>query len=109
MLKFTDQANEDLSQILAGLVSFRIGSAAEPALTLEHAEDIFDDISNHIQTIPSLPLHQRNTFQGLERYGDYVYSYKRNRTNWYAFYDKAGDDFIVRRISNNWNILLPRL
>lgn len=109
MLVFTPQAIEDLSQILAGLISFRIGGAIEPALTIEHANAIYDEILDHINSISSQPFHQRNTFQSLEKYGDYVYSYKRNRTNWYAFYDKAGDDYIVRRISNNWNILLPRL
>ena len=32
-----------------------------------------------------------------------------NRTNWYAFYDKCEGGFVVNRITNNWNILLPRL
>ena len=109
MLTYTPQAVEDLSQILAGLISFRIGGASIPALTQEHAEQIFDKILDSIGTIPKLPLHYRNTFEGLGRYGEYVYTYKRNRTNWYAFYDIEGNDFIVRRISNNWNILLPRL
>ena len=109
MLKFSAQANEDLSQILAGLISFRIGGASIPALTQEHAEQIFDEITDEILTIPSLSLHFRNTFAGLERYGEFVFTYKRNRTSWYAFYDRSGEDFIVRRITNNWNILLPRL
>jgi len=109
MLKFTPQAIEDLAQILAGLISFRIGSATSPALTQEHAESIYDDIIDHINTIPSSPLHMRNTFEGLQRYGEFVHTYKRNRTNWYAFYDKKGDYFLVNRITNNWNILLPRL
>ncbi len=109
MLRFTPQAIEDLSQILAGLVSFRINKASIPALTQEHAERIYDDILDHIYTIPSVRFSIQNTFEGLERYGKYVYTYRKNRTNWYAFYDKDGNDFIVRRISNNWNILLPRL
>lgn len=109
MLVFTPQAVDDLSHILAGLVSFRIGGATEPALTIDHANTIYDEILDHIYSISSQTFHARNTFQGLEKYGEYVYSYKRNRTNWYAFYDKAGDDYVVRRISNNWNILLPKL
>jgi len=109
MLNFTPQAIEDLSQILAGLISFRIGGATDSALTQEHAMQIYDDILDHINTIPSKKLHQRNTFEGLERYGEFVYTYKRNRTNWYAFYDKIGEDYLANRISNNWNILLPRL
>ena len=109
MLRFTNQANEDLSHILAGLISFRIGGAADPALTLEHAESIFDELTDHFLTIPQIPLHITNTFEGLGRYGKYVYTYKRNRTSWYAFYDIEGNSYIVRRITNNWNILLPRL
>ena len=109
MLIYTQQANEDLSQILAGLISFRINGASIPALSMEHAVSIFDDITDHITAIPTYSLHLRNTFDGLERYGQFVYTYKRNRTNWYAFYDKEGENFIVRRITNNWNILLPRL
>ena len=109
MLIYTQQANEDLSQILAGLISFRINGASIPALATEHAEAVFDDITDHITAIPEYPFHHRNTFEGLERYGQYVYTYKRNRTNWYAFYDKVDDDYIVRRITNNWNVLLPRL
>lgn len=109
MLKYTQQANNDLASILAGLVSFRIGNAIDPSLSQEHAESIFQDIVFAFKMIPSLPYHQRNTFQSLCQYGEFVFSYKRNHTNWYAFYDRAGEDFIVRRITNNWNILLPRL
>ena len=108
MLAYTPQAIDDLSLILAGLISFRIGGASIPALTHEHAEAIYDDILNHIESIPEQPLHFRNNFEGMERYGEYLFTYKRNRTSWYAFYDKEGDDFIVRRISNNWSILLPK-
>lgn len=109
MLKFTQQANEDLARILAGLVSFHIGDAIDPALTEEHANLIFDDIADHINSIDSLVFHRTNTFGGLESYGQYVYTYTRNRTNWYAFYDKCEDGFVVNRITNNWNVLLPRL
>ena len=109
MLVYTPQAIDDLAHILAGLISFRIGGASIPALTQEHAEAIYDDILDNIETIPQQSLHLRNTFEGLECYGEFLFSYKRNRTNWYAFYDKEGDNFIVRCISNNWSILLPRL
>ena len=109
MLRFSQQANEDLARILAGLVSFRIGNAIDPSLTEEHAYSIFDDIAEHIGSIPNNPLHLTNTFAGLEAYGQYVYTYRRNRTNWYAFYDKSGNDYVVNRITNNWNVLLPRL
>ena len=109
MLRFTQQANEDLARILAGLISFRIGDALDPSLTVEHANRIFDDIADHIETIDRLSLHRTNTFGGLESYGQYVYTYHRNRTDWYAFYDRCGDTFIVNRITNNWNVLLPRL
>ena len=110
MLRYTQQANEDLSCILAGLVSFRIGDALDPSLTVEHASQIFDDIAEHIDSIEGLTCHRANTFGGLESYGKYVYTYTRNRTNCYAFYDKCNDgSFVVNRITNNWNILLPRL
>lgn len=110
MLKYTQQANEDLSRILAGLVSFRIGNAIDPSLTEEHANRIFDDIASNIDKIDALTIHRVNTFVGLERYGQYVYTYTRNRTNWYAFYDKCGEgEYVVTRITNNWNVLLPRL
>ena len=109
MLVYTPQAIDDLSHILAGLFSFRIGGASIPALTQEHAESIYDEILKQIETIPTRPLHVRNTFEGLERFGEFVFTYKRNRTNWYAFYDRMDGGFIVNRITNNWNILLPRL
>lgn len=109
MLRFTNQANADLSNILAGLVSFRIGDAELPALAEEHAIRIFDDIADKIATIPLQPIHFPNTFKGLSSYGHYVFTYTRNKTNWYAFYEKVGDDYIVTRITNNWNILLPKL
>lgn len=109
MLKYSQQANNDLASILAGLVSFRIGNAIDPSLSQEHAESIFKDIVYNFRMIGSTPYHQRNTFQGLGQYGEFVFSYKRNHTNWYAFYDRVGEDFIVRRVTNNWNILLPRL
>ena len=109
MLKFTQQANLDLATILAGLYSFRLNDSIDPALTQEHAERIFDDIADHFATIPMQSYHQRNTFDGLGMYGAFVYTYRRNRTNWYAFYDISNNDYIVTRITNNWNMLLPRL
>ena len=65
MLSFTPQAIEDLARILAGLISFRIGGATDPALTQEHAEQIYDDILDNINTIPSLAFHRTNTFEGV--------------------------------------------
>lgn len=110
MLRYTQQANEDLSRILAGLISFRIGNALDPSLTMEHANRIFDDIVDNIEKIDSVAFHRKNTFMGLDSYGEFVYTYTRNQTNWYAFYDQCGEDsFVVNRITNNWNILLPRL
>ena len=109
MLRYTKQANEDLASILAGLMSFRIGDAIDPALTQEHANRIFDDIADHIDTIDTLVYHRTNTFGNLASYGQYVYTYRRNRTDWYAFYDRCEQGFIVNRITNNWNVLLPRL
>ncbi len=109
MLRFTEQSKYDLASILAGLYSFRIGGSADPSLTQEHAEAIFKDIARSFAIIPNLPYHQRNTFQGLSQYGEFVFSYRRNHTNWYAFYDRVGDDFVVSRVDNNWHIRLPRL
>ncbi len=109
MLKISIQANNDLASVLAGLYSFRIGNSIDPSLSKEHAKSIYDDILDSFETIPNLAYHQRNTFQGLSHFGEFVFSYKRNHTNWYAFYDRVGEDFLVLRITNNWNILLPRL
>ena len=109
MLRYTQQSAEDLARILAGLLSFRIGDALDPSLSEEHANLIFDDIADHIDMIDTLSYHRTNTFSGLESYGQYVYTYHRNRTDWYAFYDKCEGGFIVNRITNNWNVLLPRL
>ena len=69
MLRYTQQANEDLSRILA-----------------------FDDIVDHIEEIDNLTFHRTNTFVGLDSYGEFVFTYTRNRTNWYAFYDKCGEE-----------------
>ena len=51
MLRYTQQANEDLSRILA-----------------------FDDIVDHIEKIDNLTFHRTNTFVGLDSYGKYVYT-----------------------------------
>lgn len=109
MLKFTQQANEDLVRILAGLMDFRIDDANEPALSLEHAEQIFDDITDHIAVIPQLHFHAPDSFPYMMQFGSYVFTYKRNRTNWYAFYYKLEEDYIVTRITNNWNMIFPRM
>lgn len=107
MLVFTQKANEELTSILAGLIAFRIGDATDAALTTEHAYRIFDDIADHFATIPNLVYHQLNKFRNTEQWGQYVYSYRRNHTNWYAFYDKTEDGYIVRHITNNWMLVLP--
>lgn len=107
MLTFSQRANEDLTSVLSGLVAFRINDAMDPALTYEHAVSIFDDIVDHFALIPKQNFHRKNNFEGLLHYGDFVYSYRRNHTNWYAFYNKTGDDYVVTRILNNWTLVLP--
>lgn len=109
MLVYTPRAIDDLAHIMSGLVEFRINESAYPSLTKEHACEIYDDILAEINTIPSRPLHILNTFEGLSNVGQFVFTYKRNRTNWYAFYDQVGDDFILKHVSNNWLTRLPRL
>jgi len=109
MLRFTPRAVEDLASILTGMLEFRINNSKDPSLTSKHAQAIYDDILDQINTIPTQSIHVTNSFDGLEVAGMYVYTYKRNRTSWYAFYDRFGSDFVVNRISNNWLIRVPRL
>ena len=96
---FNEQAEQDLSEIVIGLLLW-----TKISITEEEALQYADDIYLMAQTIPDLSYHQKCQYNMHRQYGKYQLKYKRNkRTTWYIIYDiedDSGNVFINKVISN---------
>jgi hypothetical protein len=96
---FSVQAEQDLSDIVVGLIFWQKFEITEPEALL-YADDIYDIAL----TIPMLSVHQKCKYQMHREYGLYQYSYRRNsRTIWYIIYniDSFTNDILIEKIISN--------
>ena len=99
MVFYSQQAIENLSDILTGLVSWK-----KHPLAIEHAIKYVSDIRMTCDKLATRTLHINAQFPTHKRYGQKVYNYKRNKqTIWYIIYnlDQHGNVYIQRIISNH--------
>ena len=100
MVYFSVQAEQDLSDIVVGLLLWKKVSISE-----EEALGYIDDIYLVAHTIPDIAYHQRCTYLMHQQHGEYQLKYKRNnRTTWYIIYDIdpiSGYILINKIISNH--------
>ena len=96
---FNIQAEQDLSDIVIGLLSW-----SKISITEEQALQYADDIYLLAHSIPDLLYHQKCKYRMHQQYGEYQLRYKRNnRTTWYIIYNietNSRNIFIERIISN---------
>ena len=103
MVYFNVQAEQDLSDIVVGLLLWKKVSISE-----EQALQYADDIYLMGYTIPDLTYHQKCKYLTHRQYGEYQLKYKRNnRTTWYIIYDidPESGNILVNRIINNHQTL----
>lgn len=72
----------------------------------DYANKYVDEIVDFIYKIPYSPSYKvlpqfENHFLRYGRNLHFAF-YKRKSTTWYIFYQKQGNTFLVRHISNNW-------
>ncbi|KAA6301246.1 MAG: hypothetical protein EZS26_002555 [Candidatus Ordinivivax streblomastigis] len=83
MVLYSEQAKEDLRNILWGLATWK-----KHPLGYEHALQYVDDIQAEVDTICTKFYHANATHPLHKKYGNKVHTYKRNsNTQWFAIYD----------------------
>lgn len=98
MVLFSEEAIDDLHDILFGLITWR-----KHPLNPEHAMDYVDDISDVCLLLDTVSIHISASRVSHKRYGEKVYRYRRNpNTIWYIIYDvdKYGNVFVNKIMSN---------
>jgi hypothetical protein len=77
------QAKIDLDNIVIGLLDWK-----KIELTIPEVMQYVDDISDICYKLDTLSYHRPIKYEEHSKYGEYFYSYKRNRnTTWYIIYD----------------------
>ena len=98
MVYFSLQAEQDLSDVVTGLLLWTKVSISE-----DEALSYVDDIYDVAFTIPDVTYHQKCQYLMHRLHGEYHLKYKRNnRTTWYIIYDiDAFNNIYVNKIISN--------
>jgi hypothetical protein len=103
MVLYSDEAKEDLRNILWGLANWK-----KHPLGHEHAMQYVDDIQAEADKIDKLYHHFDAHYPIHLLYGHKVHNYRRNRnTVWYMIYDWDAIDRIayLNKIMNNYQTI----
>jgi len=98
MVYYSRQADNDLDDILEGLLSCR-----KFVLSRDFCLNYISDIIDVCDKLPSKTYHANAVYEMHKRYGEKVYKYSRNKnTVWYIIYnrDSWGNIFVNKIISN---------
>ena len=91
MLLFSDRANNDLDEILQGMLNWE-----KMTLTFEHISNYISDIIDVCDQLDQTNYHTNSKYQIHKQFGNKVYKYRRNRnTTWYILYDYNKQNNIV--------------
>jgi len=99
MVFYSLTAKEDLKNIFDGLLSW-----PKHNLEYKHVVEYHADILDICDSLDSKSFHFNAHFPGHKRFGDKVFTYRRNRqTCWYIIYnvDPHGNIYIQRIFSNH--------
>jgi hypothetical protein len=99
MVYYSEQADNDLDDILEGLLSWR-----RYALTREFCHNYISDIIDVCNGLDTKVYHTNAVYNIHKRYGAKVYKYSRNKnTVWYIIYNiDAFNNIFVNKIMNNY-------
>ena len=100
MVIYNDTSRNDFIDILYGLATWK-----KHPLEFEHACSYVDDIKEAADDICTKTAHRNCTYQTHKKYGEKVFTYRRNKnTQWYVIYDwdKDGHVAYVNKIINNY-------
>ena len=99
MVLFSDRANNDLDEILYGMLNWE-----KMTLTFEHISNYISDIIDVCDKLDQTNYHTNSKYQIHKQFGNKVYKYRRNRnTTWYILYDynKQNNIVYIKHIISN--------
>jgi hypothetical protein len=99
MVLFSDRANNDLDEILQGMLNWE-----KMTLTFEHISNYISDIIDVCDKLDQTNYHTNSKYQIHKQFGNKVYKYRRNRnTTWYILYDynKQNNIVYIKHIISN--------
>ena len=99
MVIYNQIAEQDLIDTLYGLITWE-----KHNLSNQHCERYVDDIVDIIDTICKKTFHRNGVFESHLKYGNKVFTYRRNNnTVWYFIYNWDKDNRIayLNKIMNN--------
>ena len=98
MVFYSTQADNDLDEILDGLLTWR-----KHTLTREFCLSYISDLVDVCDSLDTKIIHFNTVYETHKLYGEKVHKYARNRnTTWYIIYDidSSNNVFINKIISN---------
>ena len=99
MVFYSQQANNDLDQILEGLLTWE-----KIVLTHEYCHNYVQAIISQCNRLDKTIYHARCTYQQHKQFGRYVHHFRKSKhTTWYIIYnkDKFNNIFIQHLVSNH--------
>lgn len=99
MVFYSEIADNDLSEILIGLISWK-----KHPLERSHAIEYVHDIISVCNSLDTKVFHAKSTYESHKYYGENVHRYRRSsHTMWYIIYDKDcyGNIFVNKIMSNH--------
>jgi len=99
MVYYSEQADNDLDEILEGLLTWQ-----KHSLTREFCLDYVSDLIDICDSLDNKRFHINTVYNIHKRYGEKVHKYFRNQnTTWYIIYDiDSNNDVFVNKIINNY-------
>ena len=99
MVYYSEQAEDDLYNILVGLAN-----REKHPLKIEHALSYYDDVRTVCDDLDKTTHHLLTRYVIHKAFGTYVYKYIRNKnTTWYIIYDydKQNNIVFIQHITSN--------
>ena len=99
MVFYSTQADNDLDEILDGLLTWR-----KHTLTREFCLSYISDLVDVCDSLDTKVIHFNTTYEAHRLYGEKVHKYVRNKnTTWYIIYDiDLYDNVFINKIISNY-------
>ena len=99
MVYYSIEADNDLDEILEGLLSWR-----KCVLTREFCQSYISDIIDVCDSLDGKSIHFNTVYETHKLYGKKVHKYSRNKsTTWYIIYDiDSNNNIYINKIISNY-------
>jgi hypothetical protein len=102
MVYYSKQADNDLDEILEGLLTWQ-----KHTLTREFCLNYISDIIDVCDGLATESFHSNVLYETHKRYGEKVYKYSHNKnTIWYIIYNiDSHNNIFINKIINNYSTI----